>query len=83
VHEADFALRTRLYRALVEPILTYGAEVWAPDLMPSVQSALGAPLQVVQNDFVRRLGGLRRCVPTLVLCTEACLPPLPAAWMRA
>jgi hypothetical protein len=48
-----------------------------------VQSALGAPLQVVQNDFVRRLGGLRRCVPTLVLCTEACLPPLPAAWMRA
>ena len=43
----DFALRTRLYRALVEPILTYGAGVWGPDLMPTTQAGLAAPLQVL------------------------------------
>jgi hypothetical protein len=79
----DFALRARLYRALVEPILTYGAEVWSPDLMPSLHSTLLAPLQAIQNDFVRGLGGLRRAVPALILAAESGLPPLGEAWLRA
>jgi hypothetical protein len=79
----DFTSRARLHRALVEPILTYGAEVWSPDLMPSLHSALPAPLQAVQNDFMRGLGGLLRAVAALILAAESGLPPLGEAWLRA
>ena len=38
----DFAACTRMYRALAEPVLTYGSEVWGPDLLTSLQAALRA-----------------------------------------
>lgn len=79
----DFSLRTRLFRTLAEPILTYGSEVWGPDLVPDMESALKQPLQVLQNDYIRRLGGLRRCTPPSTLSAESCLQPLPRAWLRA
>ena len=79
----DFATRTRMYRALAEPVLTYGSEVWGPDFLSSLEAALHAPLQVVQNDYVRHLGGVRRSVPAQVLCSESCLPPLARSWLRA
>jgi hypothetical protein len=81
----DFASRTRMFRVLAAPILTYGAEVWGgpSDAMGSLNAALHAPLQVPQNDYLRHLGGLRRSVPAHVLCAESCLPPLARAWVRA
>jgi hypothetical protein len=79
----DFSLRTRMFRALAEPVLTYGAEVWGPDLLGSMDDALKAPLQVLQNDYVRHLGGVRRSVPATILCAESGLPPLARAWLRA
>ena len=79
----DFSLRARLFRTLAEPILTYCSEVWAPDWMPSRETALRAPLQVLQNDYLRHLGGVRRCVPADILCAESGLPPLPLCWARA
>lgn len=79
----DFGLRARLFRTLAEPILTYCSEVWAPGLMPSRARALRAPLQVLQNDYVRHLGGVRRCVPADILTSEIGLPPLPRCWVRA
>jgi hypothetical protein len=81
-HITDFALRTRLYRALVEPILTYASEVWAPDIIRSLPAALASPHQVLQNGFIRRLGGLRRSTHTLVLAAEAHLPLLPKLWLH-
>ena len=50
--------------------------------MRSPKTALASQLQIVQNDFVRQLAGLRRCVPALILSSEACLPLLPAACLR-
>ena len=79
----SFHLRARLFRTLAEPILTYCSEVWAPGLMPSREEALRAPLQVLQNDYLRHLGGVRRCVPADILCTESGLPPLARGWVRA
>ena len=72
-----------MYRALAEPVLTYGSEVWGPDFLGSLEVALHAPLQVVQNDYVPHLGGVRRSVPAQVLCSESCLPPLARSWLRA
>ena len=79
----DFATRARMYRALAEPVLTYGSEVWGPDCLGSLHAALHAPLQVVQNDYIRHLGGVRRSVPAQALCSESCLPPLARAWLGA
>lgn len=79
----DFSMRARLFRTLAEPILTYCSEVWAPRLMPSCAQALRAPLQVLQNDYLRHLGGVRRCVPADILGSESGLPPLPRCWLRA
>lgn len=79
----SFHLRARLFRTLAEPILTYCSEVWAPGLMPSREEALRAPLQVLQNDYLRHLGGVRRCVPADILCAESGLPPLARGWVRA
>jgi hypothetical protein len=39
----DFSLCTRLHRAPVKPILTFGAEVWAPHLLPTLGYALASP----------------------------------------
>jgi hypothetical protein len=72
-----------MFRALAAPILTYGAEVWGPDAMGSLDAALHAPLQVPQNGYLRHLGGLLRSVPAHVLCAESSLPPLARAWVWA
>ena len=79
----DFGLRARMFRALAEPILTYCSEVWAPGWMSSREAAMRASLQVLQNDYLRHLGGVRRCVPADILGAESGLPPLPRCWARA
>ena len=79
----DFSMRARLFRTLAEPVLTYGSEVWAPGCMPSRDDAMHAPLQVLQNDYLRHLGGVRRCVPAAILGAESGLPPLPRYWLQA
>ena len=40
---------------------------------------LASPLQVLQNDYIRHLGGVRRSVPATILCAESCLQPLARA----
>jgi hypothetical protein len=80
----DFATRARLYRTLAAPILTYGSEIWGPDAVRTLEAAIHSPLQVLQNDDIRHLGGLRRNnVPASTLCAESCLPPLALPWLRA
>jgi hypothetical protein len=79
----DYATRARLYRTLAAPILTYGSEIGGPDAMRTLEAAIHSPLQVLQNDYIRHLGGLRRNVPASTLCAESCLPPLALPWLRA
>ena len=79
----NFALRLHLFKALVLSIINYGAEVWSPAFLTSFHTAMHAEPQVVQNDFIRRLGGLRRSVPTYILCEETRLPPLAVVWLQA
>ena len=79
----DFSLRARLFRSVAEPVLTYCSEVWAPDLLLTPMAALRNPLQAVHNDYLRHLGGLRRCVPVRMLCWESGMSPLSRAWVCA
>ena len=79
----DISMRLRLFRILAEPLMGYCSEVWGPGLLPSLEGALHADLQVVANDYVRHLGGLRRSVPIDILCRECCMQPLGRSWLRA
>ena len=52
--------------------------------MPDLHTtALRAPLQALQNDYIRHLGGLRRCTPPDILCADSCLQPLARARLKA
>ena len=79
----DISMRLRLFRILAEPIMCYCSEVWGPGLLPSLDGALHSDLQVVANDYIRHLGGLRRSVPFDILSRECCVQPLGRSWLRA
>ncbi len=38
---------------------------------------------MLQNDYLRQLGGLRGRVPALILASESCLQPLAFMWLRS
>lgn len=38
---------------------------------------------LLQSDYIRHLGGVRRSVPASILCAESCLRPLARAWLLA
>ncbi len=80
---SDFSTRCRLYRILTQPVPNYCSEVWSPHAMSDLHSALHARLQVLENDYLRQLGGLRGRVPALVLARESCLQPLAFMWLQS
>lgn len=79
----DFSMRCRLYRILTQPILNYCSEVWAPGLLLDLNKALHAPLQVIQNDFLRAMGGLKKRTPADLLARESGLSPISRMWVNA
>ena len=82
----DIAMKLRLYRALVSPILEYCAGVWGPELLRGCNTptkVFANELQKVQNTFLRQLGRLRKTVSTIVLHRELCMEPVATAWIRA
>lgn len=79
----DFSMRCRLYRILTQPILNYCSEVWAPGLLLDLPKALHAPPQVIQNDFLRNLGGLKKRTPADMLARESGLMPISRMWVNA
>ena len=59
----NFSPRTCPCRVLAAPIFTHGAEVSGPGPLQSLRGGLTVALQVLQIDYIRHLGGLRRSVP--------------------
>jgi hypothetical protein len=75
---------SRLFRLLVEPILTYASEVWAPALIRSHTHAFRThPAEALWKGFLCGLGNMSRRVPSFILSRELCIPPIPRAWIRA
>jgi hypothetical protein len=69
--------RLRLYDALVKPVLTYAAEVWAGS--PHTEK-----VELVQREFFRSLLGVRRSTSTAIVLSELGRYPLALfCWAQA
>jgi hypothetical protein len=69
-----FATWRRLFHAIIIPILTYGAPVWHPET--GRRAALIHPLQVAQNDALRKMSGCFRTTPVDPLHSLLAIPPI-------
>jgi hypothetical protein len=74
-------LASHLFHSLVEPILLYGSQVWALDLLVDKVQNLGQPDGVNKLDhfflgFLRHLVGLRKSVPVPMIFMELGQKPL-------
>jgi hypothetical protein len=81
-------MQLRLFNAIVRPILSYGCQVWGVDYLTlPAPTANGtsyhnlvpeSPLEHVQLDFLRFVGGVNRTAPNWVLLQEFNVQPIQA-----
>ena len=78
--QPDFKLR--LFDTVVEPVLSYGCQVWGPDLF---HGKLHAPMEnaadKLQLDYVRIMAGVGRQVPRNLLLAEYGRYPIMWHWI--
>jgi hypothetical protein len=83
-HISQAAFQVRLFRVLVEPVLSYGCQVWGPDMFEgglALSKVLAADSEVVQLDFLRFISGLPKSVSRWVLLREFGARPLHLHWL--
>ena len=69
------SMQLRLFDVFVTPVLSYGAEIWAPQLLAQGSG----PCEPLHLEFLRHLmGGLRQSTPALVVQAEAGRLPIAA-----
>lgn len=81
-------MQLRLFNAIVRPILSYGCQVWGVDYLtlpgPTANGTSyyhlvpDSPLEHVQLDFLRFVGGVNRSAPNWVLLQEFNVQPIQA-----
>ena len=83
ITQSDFMLR--LFNVLVEPVLSYGCQIWGPDMFlqstTDVQSILDHAQEKVQLDFIRLIAGLPKCAHRWVTLYEFGAYPLHIHWL--
>jgi hypothetical protein len=83
-HISQSAFQVRLFRVLVEPVLSYGCQVWGPDMFDGgldLAKLLDADPETVQLDFLRFISGLPKAVARWVLLREFGAHPLHLHWL--
>ncbi len=70
-------VQLHLFNTMVLPALSYGAEVWSPQLLAAGGQCAGTR---VQHAFLRQLLGVRQSTPGLVLLAETGQRPVAARW---
>jgi hypothetical protein len=70
-------LQMQMFNTMVLPVLSYGAEVWSPQLIAAGSQCSATRLQTA---FLRHLLGVRQSTPALVLLAETGQRPLMARW---
>jgi hypothetical protein len=79
------AFQVRLFNVLVEPVLSYGCQVWGPDVLKgslSLNALLSNPQELVLVDFLRIISGLPKAVKRSVLLREFGARPLYLHWLK-
>ena len=73
-----------LYGTLIQPILNYGCEVWAPDRLGNinVNHGLDGKCETIQNKFMKRVLGVRDSTPTTLILSELNRQPTWAQWLK-
>jgi hypothetical protein len=69
-----FTTWRRLFHAIVIPIMTFGCPVWHPET--GSRPSLILPLQVAQNDALRKMAGAFRTTPIDPLHNLLAIPPV-------
>ena len=70
---------------MVTPILTYGAEVWAPQLIPQAarsHTGGGSPSEQLHTQYLRHLLGVRQNTPVSAILAETGELPLWIRWLE-
>jgi hypothetical protein len=87
-HINQSAFLCKLFDQLVYPVLSYGCQVWGPDLLHdrylSIHSILDRqknPLEGVHIDFLRHIGGLPSSCSLWLLFKEFARTPLHSHWL--
>jgi hypothetical protein len=86
-HINQSAFLCRMFDQLVNPVLSYGCQVWGPDVCITALSANNVlnRSKVVQEgvhiDFLRRIGGLPSSSPLWILFKEFGRMPLHFQWL--
>ena len=77
-------LRVSLFSSLVMPVMQYGCEVWSTAYLLNASKPLDNPLQSVQTQFLRQIGGqwLRRSTNTKLLMAEFGCRPVSWQWCK-
>jgi hypothetical protein len=86
-NEMDIAnanILSYLYGTLIQPILNYGCEVWAPDRLGNIDASHGieGKCETIQNKFMKRALGVRENTSTDLILNELNRSPTWAQWLR-
>jgi hypothetical protein len=65
-----------LYSAVVRPGMMYGSQVWGADAGETTSKSMLNPLEVIQNQAIRKVMGAYKRTPTVLLNTEAGIEPI-------
>jgi hypothetical protein len=73
-----------LFSSLVMPVMQYGCKVWSTTYLLHASKPLDNPLQSVQTQFLRQVGGqwLRRSTNTKLLMAEYGCRPVSWQWCK-
>ena len=85
INQSSFLFR--MFDQLVEPVLSYGCQIWGPDVfhdkldIQHVISRAKNPQEGVHIDFMRYLGGLPSSCPLWIIYNEFQREPLQFHWL--
>ena len=80
------AVTLNLFTTMVESVLSYGAEIWAPELIaaatrPGHPNGGGSDAEKEYTQYLARLLGVSKSTTRAAVLAEVGLPPLWAAWL--
>lgn len=71
-----------LFDALVRPIMSYGCEVWAPDIIHKCMSkGVTSAYEALHNSFMRQMLGVRDSTPVHIMLHELDRLPIWMFWL--